>query len=67
MLDGTAAIDENADLPSDLPTELGQLAGEVLRQQLIGANTAPEQALKPTYLEGLEAVRVAEDVDRRLL
>ncbi len=67
MLDVAAAIDQNADLPPDLPADLGQLPREFLRQQPIGGNAAPEEARELANLTGLEAVRLAEDLDGRLL
>ena len=67
VLDVAAAIDQDPDLPPDLPADLGQLPREFLRQQPIGGNAAPEEALELANLTGLEAVRSAEDLDRRLL
>ena len=67
MLDVAAAIDQDADLPPDLPADLGQLPREFLRQQPIGGNAAPEEARELANLTGLEAVRPAEDLDGRLL
>ena len=67
VLDVAAAIDQDTDLPPDLPADLGQLPRELLRQQSIGGNAAPEEALELANLTGLEAVRPAEDLDGRLL
>ena len=67
VLDVAAAIDQDTDLPPDLPADLGQLPRELLRQQSVGGNAAPEEALELANLTGLEAVRPAEDLDGRLL
>ena len=67
VLDVAATIDQDADLSPDLPADRGQLPRELLRQQLIGGDTTPEEALDLANLVGLEAVRIAEDLDERLL
>ena len=67
MLDVAAAIDQDADLSPDLPADLGQLPRELLREQRIGGDAAPGEALEPANLAGLEAVRIAEDLDGGLL
>ena len=67
MLDVATAIHQDADLSPGLTTDLRQLSRELLREQPIGGNTPPEQALELTNLIGLEALRVAKDLDGRLL
>ena len=67
MLDVAAAIDQDADLSANLPADLGQPPREFLREQRIGGDAAPGEALEPANLAGFEAVRIAEDLDGRLL
>ena len=67
VLDQPAAIEQHADLAAYLVADLGQVPGELLRDQPIGRHAAPEEALEPARLTGLEAVRVTEDLDGRCL
>ena len=67
VLDVAAAIDQHADLAPDLTADLGQLPRELLREQPVGGNAAPEEALELANLTGLEAVRLAKDLDGWLL
>jgi len=64
VLHGSAAIHEHADLSVDVATDLAELAGEFLGQNLIGGDPAPEEALELADLTGLETVGIAVDLDR---
>lgn len=67
MLDLATAVDEDANLPPDLAADLGQLPRKILRQEPVGGNAAPEEALELANLTGLEALRLAEDLNNQLL
>jgi hypothetical protein len=60
VLDIAAAVDQDADLTSDLAACFRQLSRQLLRQQLVGGDAAPEKALQLTNLACLEAVRITE-------
>ena len=62
VLDIAPAVDQDADLSPDLPADLRQLPGQLLCEQLIGRDAAPEEPIEPADLAGFEAVRVAEDL-----
>ena len=62
VLHVAAPVDQHADLPPGVPTDLGQLPRELLRQQGVGGDAAPEEALEPANLVRLEPAGVAEDL-----
>ena len=67
LLDEPAAVEEHADLTTDLVADLGELPGELLGDEPVRGDPAPEQALELAGLARLEAVRVAEDFDGKCL
>ena len=67
VLDQPAAIEQHADLAPNLAADFGQVPRELLGDQPIGRHPAPEEALDPASLTGLEAVRITEDLDGRCL
>jgi len=58
-----AAVDEDADLPTDLGAELAELASEFVADDALHGDAAAGQSLQPAYLAGLETAGVAFDVD----
>ena len=68
MLDLAAASNQDADLSVNVATDLCQLSRKLLGEQPVGRNAAPEKALEPAEVAGLEAMGVAKDLNyRRLL
>ena len=65
--DSTAAVDQHPGLATDVRADLGQLAGEFVGDQAIRRDVPAKQALDLANLTGFEAVRVAVDLDERLL
>jgi hypothetical protein len=63
MGDRAAAIDEHPDLASGLPRELAELACEFVGDQPFRRKATLSQAFELAGLAGLQAVRVAGDVD----
>jgi hypothetical protein len=61
---GAAAVDQDPDLAAQVVGELGQRAGELVGQESVGGQAAPVEALQGVDLAGLEALGVAEDLDR---
>jgi hypothetical protein len=58
-----AAIDENSDLAADLETDLRELASDLVADDALDRNAAPDESFQPAYLTGLETAGVAVDVD----
>ncbi len=63
MRDGAAAVDQHAHFATDLMGDLGQLAREFLGDEATCGKPAPVEALEGTDLAGLQALRVAGDLD----
>ncbi len=61
--DGTASIDEDTHLASDLVREFGEFPRKFLGHETATRKPAPIQALEGSNLAGLEALCVAEDLD----
>ena len=59
----TRAIDQHTDLTSGLAGELGQLPRELVRDQAIGGDVAPEKAFERADLARLQPMGIAEDAD----
>ena len=53
VLDQPAAIEQHADLASNLVADFGQVPGKLLGDQPVGRHPAPEEALEPARLTGL--------------
>jgi hypothetical protein len=66
VLDGTAAVDQHADLAPGVVADLGELSRQLVRQHLVGRYASPEQTLKLTNLAGLETERIAKNLDKSL-
>jgi hypothetical protein len=60
-------IDQHADLAPDFASELGQLPRELVRDQAIGGDVAPEEAFERADLARLQPMGIAEDTDGRAL
>jgi len=67
MLDGPGAVEEHADLATDLAGELCQLAGQLVRDESVGRESPAGEAFERLDLAGLEAVRIAVNLDEALL
>ena len=63
MLDRAPAIDQNADLTTNLVADLAEVASELIAEHPIGGDPAPEEALDLADLAGFETVGVAVDLD----
>jgi len=61
--DGTASIDEDTHLAPDLMRDLGEFTRKFLGDETATREPAPIQTLEGSNLAGLEALRVAEDLD----
>jgi hypothetical protein len=64
---GTPAVHQHPDLPPDLPADLRELACQIVVEEAVGGESTAEEALELTGLAGFESVRIAEDLDGRLL
>jgi hypothetical protein len=64
MGDRTASVDEHADLTADLPGELRQLAGELVRDEPVCRQAPGSESFELLDMAGPQAVRVAEGADR---
>jgi hypothetical protein len=60
LLDVASAVDQDADLPADLPGDFGQVAGEFGCAYLCERDPPPVDSLNPRMLAGLETEGVAE-------
>jgi len=67
VLDLPAPIDEHADLAADVRTDLGQVTGELVGHHPIGGDPPVEETLELPHLAGLEALRIAVDLDEKVL
>ena len=67
MLNDALAVDQNADLSTDLGREFGHRAGELVRDQLIRSDSASPKPLERFDGAGLKAVGIAVDLDGVLL
>jgi hypothetical protein len=67
MGDVPSPVDQNTHLAADLPTDLGELTGELVREQTIRRQAALVQTLDRADLAGLQAMGIAEDLDTRWL
>jgi hypothetical protein len=65
--DSPPAIHQNPDLPSDVSTDLGQLSSQLVVEEAVGGEAAAKEAFELANLTGFEAVRIAKDLDGRLL
>jgi len=61
--DRATAIDEHSDLSPNVARQFGQLPGEFVVEQDTGVEAASKQAIELLDLAGLEAARVAVDLD----
>jgi len=66
VLDGTAAVEQDADLAPSVVADLGELSRQLVRQHLVGRYASPEQTLKLTNLAGLETGRITKNLDESL-
>jgi hypothetical protein len=62
VLDRAVAREEHADLAVELPGQLGQVAGELGRDHLLGRHPPAEGPFERADRRGLEAADVAVDV-----
>ena len=67
VLDGPRPVEKHPHLPSDLPRQLGQLPGELVRDEAVCVESSPDQALEGLDLAGFEAVGIAVNLDEVLL
>ena len=67
MGDGTATIQQYADLAPNFATHLGQGPGEFVGDQAVRRNASAEQTLELAGLVGLEAKGVSGDLYEALL
>jgi len=63
MCHGAAAVDQDADLATEVARELGQLARELVRDEAVGRKAAAIEPFERVDLAGLEALGVAVDAD----
>jgi hypothetical protein len=63
--DVTPTIDEDTYLTTRLVGECRQVAGELLRDESLGRETASAEALELADLTGLEALGITEDGNGR--
>lgn len=63
MRDGSAPVDQHADLAPGFPGQLGEMSGEFVGDQAVGWDLPPEEALEPSDLVGLQPMGISEDAD----
>jgi hypothetical protein len=63
MGDGSAPIDQYADLAPGLSGQLREMPGEFVGDQAVGRDVPPEEALEASDLAGLQPMGIAEDAD----
>jgi hypothetical protein len=56
-------IDQHAHLSADVGADLGEIAGELVADEAVRGQASPEQALDLSDLAGLQAARIAENLD----
>jgi hypothetical protein len=61
--DGSAPVDQHADLAPGLTGQLREVPRELVGDQAIRRDLPPEETLEPSDLVGLQPMGISEDAD----